>query len=59
MLNVIRNPEDTGHYYNLEATPPRALATASRSWIKTGIRINNGGENLPYYTNSTSCPSAT
>ncbi|NLO46697.1 MAG: ribonucleoside triphosphate reductase [Clostridiales bacterium] len=58
MLNVIKDiQEETGHYYNLEATPAEGasyrLAKLDRERFSD---IITAGDNVPYYTNSTQLP---
>jgi len=58
MRDVIKDIQDeTGHYYNLEATP--AEGTSYRLAKKDKDRyadIITAGENVPYYTNSSQLP---
>ena len=58
MRNIIKEIQDeTGHYYNLEATP--AEGTSYRLAKNDRERypdIIASGENVPYYTNSTQLP---
>jgi ribonucleoside-triphosphate reductase len=58
MRDTIKEIQDeTGNYYNLEATP--AEGTSYRLALKDKKRypdIITAGENIPYYTNSTQLP---
>ncbi len=63
VLNYLRQltedfQEETGHLYNLEATPAEGtsyrLAKIDKELYKTGIIAQGGDE--PYYTNSTALP---
>ncbi len=58
MLQVIKDiQEETGHYYNLEATP--AEGTSYRLAKRDKERFHDlitAGESVPYYTNSTQLP---
>jgi ribonucleoside-triphosphate reductase len=58
MRNVIREIQDeTGHYYNLEATPAEGTSyRLAKSDKERYPDIITSGENVPYYTNSTQLP---
>ena len=58
MLQVIRDiQEETGHYYNLEATPAEGTSYRLAKQDKERYTdIITAGENVPYYTNSTQLP---
>lgn len=49
--------QETGHYYNLEATPAEGTSYRLASLDKERYpQIITAGENVPYYTNSTQLP---
>lgn len=58
MRSVIRDIQDeTGHYYNLEATPAEGTSyRLAKKDIERYPAILTAGETVPYYTNSTQLP---
>jgi ribonucleoside-triphosphate reductase len=58
MLDVIKDiQEETGHYYNLEATPAEGASYRLAKLDKERFgNIITAGEDVPYYTNSTQLP---
>ena len=58
MRDVIKEIQDeTGHYYNLEATPAEGTSYRLAKHDKeTYADIITAGGNIPYYTNSTQLP---
>lgn len=58
MRDVIKDIQDeTGHYYNLEATPAEGASYRLAKYDKERYPdIITAGENVPYYTNSTQLP---
>jgi ribonucleoside-triphosphate reductase len=58
MRDVIKQIQDeTGHYYNLEATPAEGASyRLARCDKERYPDIITAGENVPYYTNSTQLP---
>ncbi|MBP7401215.1 MAG: ribonucleoside triphosphate reductase [Clostridia bacterium] len=49
--------EETGHFYNLEATPAEGTSySLARKDKEKYPDIRTAGENVPYYTNSTQLP---
>lgn len=58
MLSVIKDiQEETGHFYNLEATPAEGTSYRLAKQDKDKFSdIITAGENIPYYTNSTQLP---
>ena len=54
---LVEYQEDTGHIYNLEATPAEGTSyRLARIDRKEFPKIITAGENVPYYTNSTQLP---
>lgn len=58
MRSVIKDIQDeTGHYYNLEATPAEGTSyRLAKKDIERYPAILTAGETVPYYTNSTQLP---
>lgn len=58
MLSVIKDiQEETGHFYNLEATPAEGTSYRLAKQDKDRFSdIITAGENIPFYTNSTQLP---
>ncbi len=58
MRDTIKEIQDeTGHYYNLEATPAEGTSYRLAKYDKECFPdIITAGENVPYYTNSTQLP---
>jgi len=60
MRDVIKDiQEETGHYYNLEATPAEGTSyRLARKDVERYPDIITAGEKVPYYTNSSQLPVA-